>query len=361
MATITPHKRKNGTQYTARIRIRRDGRIVHDESETFSKRPLAQAWAKKREAALAEPGALERLMLGVVTVGQVLEWYKADYHTIKGFGRTKLNSIDQLIAYTSLAELNALTLTSGQLVQHVRRRRAEGTGPSTVNNDLVWLRVAMRAARIGRDLPVPLSAVDDAAFVCRSEGLIAKSKGRERRPTVAEITVIIDYFSTRDARAQIPMAPVTLFAMFSSRRQEEICRMRWADLDADRKRVLVREMKHPRVKQDTWVDVPERAWQILQAQPRTGECIFPYNSKSVSSAFTRSCQFLGIEGLRFHDLRHEAVSCFFEQGLDIPHASKVSGHRSWSSLQRYAQIEERGDKWAAFVATLPHALGGPLL
>ncbi|WP_155247361.1 hypothetical protein [Teredinibacter turnerae] len=61
MATITPHKRKNGTQYTARIRIRRDGRIVHDESETFSKRPLAQACPKKRER---ESGALKWLVLG---------------------------------------------------------------------------------------------------------------------------------------------------------------------------------------------------------------------------------------------------------------------------------------------------------
>lgn len=345
MATITPHKRKNGTQYTARIRIKRGGKIVHDESETFSSRLLAQAWAKKREAAMAEPGALERAMLGVVPVGQVLKWYKEDYQEVKEFGRSKLSAIDQLIECDSLSKLNAFTLTSGQIVGHVRQRRADGAGASTVNNDLIWLRVAMRAIRIGRDIPLSLQPIDDASFICRAEGLVAKSSSRERRPTVDEIKILLEHFLGRDGRADIPMVPILLFAMFSSRRQDEICRIRWPDLDRQRKRVLVRQMKHPRQKTDTWVDVPERAWHIIEQQPEREERIFPYNGKSVSAAFTRSCALLGIEDLRFHDLRHEAISCLFELGFDIPHAAKISGHRSWSSLQRYAQIEQRGDKW----------------
>jgi hypothetical protein len=33
---------------------------------------------------------------------------------------------------------------------------------------------------------------------------------------------------------------------------------------------------------------------------------FPYDPKSVGAAFTRACHILGIQDLRFHDLRHEA-------------------------------------------------------
>jgi len=40
--------------------------------------------------------------------------------------------------------------------------------------------------------------------------------------------------------------------------------------------------------------------------------------------------------LRFHDLRHEAISRFLEKGLTIPEAASVSGHKTASMLLRYA-------------------------
>jgi integrase len=52
--------------------------------------------------------------------------------------------------------------------------------------------------------------------------------------------------------------------------------------------------------------------------------------------------------LHFHDLRHEGISRLFEAGWDIPHVALVSGHRSWSSLQRYAHIRQRDDKYAGW-------------
>ena len=140
------------------------------------------------------------------------------------------------------------------------------------------------------------------------------------------------------------MVEIVLFALFSSRRQEEICRIQWADLDEENKRVLVRKMKHPREKTDTWVFLVEAAWSIIQRQEKTANEIFPYNGKSISAAFTRACNFLEIEDLRFHDLRHECTSWLFELGWDIPRVSSVTGHKSWSSLQRYTHIRELGIK-----------------
>lgn len=337
MATIVARKRKRGTQYTARVRIIRDGRVVVDESETFSEKRLAQQWADRREAQLAKPGGLERA--DQITIGTVLDWYREDY---PGWGRSKNQQITMLRTMP-IADIDALTYTSGQIVRHARERR-KTAGASTVNNDLVWLRNALRAARVGRDAPIDLQPLDDAAHLCRKEGLIAKSRERDRRPTVDEIRRLLEHFEGRDKRGDIPMRDITLFALFSSRRQDEICRIRWDDLDRDKRRVLVRDMKHPRALIDTWVDIPPRAWEVLERQPR-GERIFPYNGKSVSSAFTRACRFLDIKDLRFHDLRREAVSCLFEQGLQIPQVAKVSGHKAWTSLQRYTELELAGDKW----------------
>jgi len=339
MATIVARKRASGVKYTAQIRIKKNGKVVYTESETFDRKALAKAWADKREAQLKGPGGVQRVQHRGITVGQVLQWYRDDFDGRSKFGRSKLTSINYLINHPDLSEMDALEITSGELVAYIQSRRAKGAGPSTVNNDLVWLRNAFRAIKIGRDIPLSLEPIDDAGYLCRKERLIARSKVRTRRPNLEELERLLEHY--RNVRGpQIPMVEVILFALFSSRRQEEICRIAWDDLDVSRRRVLVRDMKHPREKIDTWVSVPERAWEIIERQEKTGEFIFPYNSKSISSSFTRVCKLLGINDLRFHDLRHECASWLFEQGLDIPRVATITGHRSWSSLQRYTHLKD---------------------
>jgi integrase len=93
--------------------------------------------------------------------------------------------------------------------------------------------------------------------------------------------------------------------------------------------------------------VPE-AVRIIKAQPRRDSRIFPYGTDAVGMAFTRACQFLAIEDLHMHDLRHEGTSRLFEMGWNIPHVAAVTGHRSWTSLKRYTHIRQRGDKFAGW-------------
>lgn len=350
MATITARKRASGTRYTAQIRMKRDGRIVYTESETFDKKGLAKEWAARREAELKAPGALERLQHRGVTVGQVLEWYREDFDGLSKFGPSKLSHVNYLINHPDLAELDAIELNSGQLVDHVRRRRLGGAGPSTVQNDLIWLRGAFRSAQIARGVPLSLEPIESASYLCRREGMIDRAKQRDRRPTVEEMSRLMEWFSPARRKPQTPVQDVVLFALFSSRRQDEICRITWSDLDVERKRVLVRDMKHPRMKIDTWVDLPDRALAVILRQPKVAgeDRIFPVIGKTVGSAFTRGCKMLGIEDLRFHDLRHECASWLFELGLDIPRVAQVTGHRSWGSLQRYTHLQGGRvfDKWA---------------
>ena len=353
MATITVHKRKKGTVYTAQIRIRREGKIVHTESATFDAKRLANAWVARRETELRVPGQLEAVRHKGVKIGQVLSWYCEDFdgEGDEGFGRTKLGAI-RALENMDLAELDALRLTSQQLIGHVKERRQDGAGPATVANDIIWLRIACKAVRVSKGVPIDLQVIDDASFICRSEGLIDKAKTRKRRPTLEELNKICRHYDSADSRQQIPMLDVVLFALFSSRRQEEICRIQWDDLESDSRRVLVRKMKHPRKKVDTWVFLTPEAWKIIQRQSKKVKesRIFPYNSKSISASFTRACKVLGIKDLHFHDLRHEGVSWLFECGNDIPRVSSISGHRSWSSLERYTHLQEFGfnDKYSGW-------------
>ena len=109
--------------------------------------------------------------------------------------------------------------------------------------------------------------------------------------------------------------------------------------------MLVRDMKHPgeKIGNDTWVDLPEEAIQVIESMPKTKPEIFPYSPDAITANFTRACRLLGIEDLRFHDLRYEGISRLFEMGRNIPQVAAVSGHRSSISLKRYTHIREAGD------------------
>ena len=45
-----------------------------------------------------------------------------------------------------------------------------------------------------------------------------------------------------------------------------------------------------------------------------------------------------ITGLRFHDLRHEAVSRLVEAGLGDQEVAAISGHKSMQMLRRYTHL-----------------------
>ena len=45
-----------------------------------------------------------------------------------------------------------------------------------------------------------------------------------------------------------------------------------------------------------------------------------------------------VSDLRFHDLRHEAISRFFEMGLSIPEVAVISGHKDARMLFRYTHL-----------------------
>ncbi|MNE46608.1 Phage integrase family protein [compost metagenome] len=177
-----------------------------------------------------------------------------------------------------------------------------------------------------------------------------KSRERGRRPTLGELDKLLEYFTGILQRrpSSINMLKVTGFALYSTRRQDEICRILWADVDEVGQRVMVRDMKNPgqKIGNDVWCCIPDEAWRILQSMPKSHAEIFPFNSATISSNWAKACKFLEIDDLHFHDLRHEGVSRLFEMDWDIPRVASVSGHRDWNSMRRYTHLRGRGDVYA---------------
>ena len=343
VATIVERKRVDGSVgYTAVVRIKKSGKIVHQESKTFSIRTEAQRWARRREVELENPAAVIRAQQGSLSVGALIRWYIDEFEQASQWQRSKGQQL-RTLEKQSFAQADATALTCQSIVDFIRMRRRAGVAPSTAGNDLILLRVVLRAAKSVRGAPVQPEVVDEARVACRELRLIAKSKRRDRRPSATELQRLDAYFGSRDGRAEIPMQVIMEFAIQAARRQAEICRLEWADLDPSARSGIVRDAKHPRAKigNHKHFKLTAEAWGIVQGQPRTSEYIFPYNPKSVGAAFTRACGILGITDLRFHDLRHEATSRLFERGYAIHEVAQFTLHESWNELKRYTHPDPR--------------------
>ncbi|MER9628413.1 site-specific integrase [Mesorhizobium sp. M0296] len=346
MGTIVPRPRKDGTTaYMAKIILKRKGKVVHRETETFDRRAAANAWIVKREEALSKPGEIERAKAPVPTLGQVIKKYLSD--SIKPVGRTKKQVLKSIQDF-DIAQLPCDRIGSPNLVEFAQEL-GKTRLPQTVGNYLSHLSEVFTVAGPAWGYPLDKKAIEDAAIVARRLGIIGRSNLRDRRPTMDELDRIMTFFTSRRVSAA-PMLQITAFAIFSTRRQEEITRITWPDLDEEHSRVLVRDMKNPTEKagNDVWCDLPEQALKIVQAMPRGPNRIFPYVPDTIGHAWRDACATLGIDNLRFHDLRHEGVSRLFELGLNIPHVAAVSGHRSWTNLKRYTHIRAKGDKYAGW-------------
>ena len=83
----------------------------------------------------------------------------------------------------------------------------------------------------------------------------------------------------------------------------------------------------PRVYSDSLRDSPRDPWKGVGVAPDT-----------ISQDFAQACPKSEIEGLTFHDLRHEATSRFFEKGLNPMQVAAITGHKTLQMLRRYTHL-----------------------
>ncbi len=244
-------------------------------------------------------------------------------------------------------ELGAIKITAldrERLIQFGRARSKAGAGPVTLGIDIGAIGLVLSHAAAVHGLPISTEQVALARIALKRLGLVGKGMEPDRRPSESEVEALIALFEAND-RQIIPIGRIIKFAIATAMRVDEICRVDWADVNERTRMLLIRDRKDPRNKQgndqriplfgpsgyDGWTILAEQALHLGSAKGR----IFPYNSRSVGTAFRRGCRELGIKDLHFHDLRHEGTSRLFEAGFAIEQVSLVTGHKDWKMLRRY--------------------------
>jgi integrase len=344
VATFT--KLKSGSW---RVQVRRKRKYVN---ETFVRRKDAEEWALDMERRIdrgEQPhnsGYRE-----TKTFGDLVRLHKSDLAEVgKRIGRSKaasLNFLERRLGHFRLPELDR-----ARMVQFGKERAKEGAGPVTVSIDLGYIKTILSHSAAVHGLALSTEAVDLARIALVRLGLVGKGDERDRRPTQDELDRLIATLDTNPLQ-QIPVGRIIRFAVATAMRQDEICRIEWRDFDAEKRMLLIRDRKDPRKKNGNNQRIPlldvtgYDACAIIEEQRRVAAKddlgrIFPYNGRSVGTAFRRVCRELKIEDLHFHDLRHEGTSRLFEAGFSIEQVALVSGHKDWKMLRRYTHLKPEG-------------------
>lgn len=322
-----------------RALIRRKGFPVY--CKTFPVKAQAQAWARGVESEIdAGKMPTARAVVGkVVTVGDLIDVYidmrarsdrsvtesATEYYTLRRLKR-------------DLGGLDVMRMTVEDVVGFCRVRADEGAGPYTINMDVSKLATVIKYAAALKSMQVP-DVVRNARPLLQHLKLVASGGVRERRADDFEIEQIVQWL--RQHKSPV-YADAVLFAMLTAMRRSEVTRILWADVDADRRMVLVRNRKDPRKKagNDQWVPLLGVAWDLLQRQVRDSADgrIFPLHAQTLSKYFRAACQALDIHDLRLHDMRHEGTSRYFEQGYAVQEVALITGHKSWVHLRRYTNL-----------------------
>lgn len=320
-----------------RALVRRKGHPSY--CQTFPTKAQAQAWARQIEADIDRgmaPSA-QAITGGSLTVSACIK----EYRKLRGQSRPvaddsnehyMLKVLDRL-----LGPIDVTVLQVSDLVAFCQTRHDEGAGPYTCNMDIGKLGTVLRLVGGYKRLNIP-DVVGQARPVLSHMRLIGGGGRRERRPDDDELTRIIGWLGENKGKVY---ADLVRFAVGTAMRRGEIVRLLRSDLDSAKRLILVRDRKDPRQKagNDQWVPLLREMWDLAVGQPESADGrLFPLHEQTISKYFKEACDANGIVDLHFHDLRHHGVSLLFEAGLDIPHVALVSGHKSWGSLKRYANL-----------------------
>ena len=124
-------------------------------------------------------------------------------------------------------------------------------------------------------------------------------------------------------------------ALVTGMRRGEIAEIKASDLLRAGCSLVVPEAKNGKRRV---VPLPEPTCTLLYEHLLLNRDRFGVRADSITQAFIRACRKASISDLRFHDLRHEAITRMFEAGLSVPRVSAISGHTDYRMLARYTHL-----------------------
>ena len=324
MATV----RKRGKKYQAQVRIKGHS----PQSKSFLTKAAALAWTRRIESSMDNGSWIDTRGSRSVFIEDIVDDLVYSYER---FGLEvagpKLGQLNQIKEYFHGVSIHDLTFDG---VLDFAAFRLETIAASTLQAQMYYLKQAVTNSRIKTELPVVDMAIDEL----KKKKLIMGSKRRDRRLEPGEYEALMDQAAGHWISAAIDLA------VESAMRQGEIHALKWSDINESKGVIrLMRIDKHAETGQsDQQIPLLKGVREALLRSQNVfgqGPNLIPVErAASISDKFAKMTKKLGIVDLRFHDLRHEAISRLFEKGMRVEQVRVVSGHRTLDQLSRYVNL-----------------------
>ncbi len=223
-------------------------------------------------------------------------------------------------------------LTEWRLRKYIRARKQAGVGPGAINRDLARLSnlwVSARKRKLVRgDNPL------------KDVGRLDEPHHRERYLEPDEETRLLDELHPDISR-------LVEVGIHTGIRLGALLGLHWRDVNFAREAISVPDTLS-KSRESYSVPINSRASAVLKEvgsrASHTGpdDLIFCKADgsprKSVRTAWKAACKRAGLNGVRFHDLRHTAASRIVMAGGTLYDVQEHLGHRTAAMAQRYAHL-----------------------
>jgi len=314
MATFRNRKGR----WQARVQIKGHAAL----SKTFINKVDAERWARQIEVEIQKGGYTNLVLAERTTFAEIIERYITEVLPTMRGGKADFIRLKAL-ARRPIAKLNMVALTPQKIAQH-RDERLKEIAPATVIRELSYFSSIITYAR--KEWGININ--NPVALVTKPKN----PQGRCRILDAIETNALFEALKPTGRRS-IWILPLVKLALETAMRRGELLGLRWEHIDLERRTIFLKLTKNGTSRT---VPLSTYAVQILAEMPRNIDGrVFPVTHEVVSQAFNRARKQAGVKDIRFHDLRHMAITKLAEKLPNLIELSAVSGHKSLTMLKRY--------------------------
>ncbi len=250
------------------------------------------------------------------------------------------------------------SLDANDVAAYVERRRGETPNPThknkkrkpgervstqTIRNEISKCRAVITFGRrkLGLNIKNPFQEYED-----RHKAELPRSEGRTRTLRPGEREKILEWFDQHDnPRVRTEIKALFILATETGMRQGELLSLTGEDLwpspdEFDRIRLKGEKTKNSEGRNVMLTPLAQQAIRDLRRNDPKGR-IINYAQSYVGDIFRKMRdEVLGGDDIRWHDMRHHALTEFLNQGLSTLIIQKQSGHKSLQQLERYINVGE---------------------
>jgi integrase len=302
------------------VRIRVKGQPTLTKS--FDTHKEAQRWATVTESQICRNEFVDTKSASLTSLGDLIQRYMLEVTPLMKSATTDLIKL-AAIRRAAISQRKLTNLTP-QIVAAHRDERLSEVANGTVIRELAYLSAIINHGR--REWGVN---INNPVLMVRKP---ISPQGRQRILNVHEQEAVLAALEPMGRRNKY-MHPIVSLALETAMRRGELLSLKWENINKTDQTVLLEDTKNG---DRRTVPLSTKALRILQSISSAGTgAVFPISAGNVFARFKYAVKKVGLKDVRFHDLRHTAITQMSTKLPNVIELSSVTGHRNLAMLKRY--------------------------